>query len=102
MARKLSQIARRITFTLVAAATSISSNLSPAQSEPQTAQPPAIIEHPFSSAQAQPQPKVPPRSSKSQTVPEPQQKANRHAIAYQNPFAAASKSPPVDTSLRPG
>jgi tetratricopeptide (TPR) repeat protein len=28
--------------------------------------------------------------------------SHRRAIAYQNPFAATSKSPPVDTSLRPG
>jgi tetratricopeptide (TPR) repeat protein len=40
--------------------------------------------------------------SKAPTASEPQPNAHRRPIAYQNPFAAASKSPPVDTSLRPG
>src|SRR4051812_16905415 len=91
MARKLSQIAQWMTFVLIAGSTSLSANTSPAQSEPQTADSPTVADNPFISTQPQ-----------SQTVSEPPQKSRRPPIAYQNPFVAASKSPPVDTSLRPG
>lgn len=103
MARKLSLIARRITYLLIAGAASLTTNTLPAQSDSQATGSPKVIDNPFISAgpQAQSQPPLK-SSSKSQTVSEPQQKSHRRAIAYQNPFAAASKSPPVDTSLRPG
>jgi tetratricopeptide (TPR) repeat protein len=91
MARKLSQTAQWMTFILIAGSTSLAATTLSAQSEPPTADSPKVFDNPFMSAQ-------PP----SQAVSEPQQKSSRHPIAYQNPFAAASKSPPVDTSLRPG
>ena len=56
-------------------------------------------------AQAQLRPKSveqPQQSERTQTVAEPKPKNLRRQIAYQNPFAATSKAPPVDTSLRPG
>src|SRR3954471_19618988 len=103
MARKLSPIARRITYLLIAGATALAANTLPAESEPQTADLPQVVDNPFISAQPQLHPQSPLQSSsKAQTVPEPQQKSIRRPIAYQNPFAAVSKSPPVDTSLRPG
>jgi tetratricopeptide (TPR) repeat protein len=101
MARKLSQVARQITYLLIAGVAAVSANTSSAQSEAPTAESPKVIDNPFLSAQPQSQPPLQ-SSSKSQTVSEPQQKPHRRTIAYQNPFASASKSPPVDTSLRPG
>jgi tetratricopeptide (TPR) repeat protein len=103
MARKLSIIARRNTCLLIVGAASLTANTLSAQPEAQAAEPPKVIDNPFIGAQppAQSPPKLK-SSSKSQTVSEPQQKTHRRTIAYQNPFAAASKSPPVDTSLRPG
>src|SRR4051812_35128553 len=98
MARKLSTIARRIAYLLIAGAASLAAKSSSAQSETPSAESPKVIDNPFLSAQPQSQPALQ-SSSKSQTVSEPQQKQHRRTIAYQNPFAAASKSPPVDTSL---
>src|SRR3954468_23630314 len=91
MARKLSQTIQWMAFVLIAGSTSLCANTSPAQSETSTADSPKVVDNPFISAQ-------PP----SQTSSEAQQKPLRPPIAYQNPFAAASKLPPVDTSLRPG
>src|SRR6476659_8530540 len=101
MARKLSPIARRITYVLIAGAASVTASVLSAQSDAPTAESPKVIDNPFLSGQPQSQPPLK-SSAKSQTVSEPQQKVHRRTIAYQNPFAAASKSPPVDTSLRPG
>jgi tetratricopeptide (TPR) repeat protein len=101
MARKLSKVARRITYLLIAGAAALTASATSAQSETPTAESPKVISNPFLSAQPQSQPPLQ-SSSKAQTVSEPQQKPHRRTIAYQNPFAAASKSPPVDTSLRPG
>jgi tetratricopeptide (TPR) repeat protein len=101
MARKLSPNVRRIAYLLIAGAASLTANTLSAQSEAPTAESPKVIDNPFLSGQPQSQPPLK-SSSKSQTVSEPQQKSHRRTIAYQNPFAAASKSPPVDTSLRPG
>lgn len=42
-----------------------------------------------------------PAQLNSQSVSEPRS-SHRPTITYQNPFSAAAKSPPVDTSLRPG
>jgi tetratricopeptide (TPR) repeat protein len=91
MARKLSQTAQWMTFILTAGSILLAATTLSAQSESQTADSPKVVDNPFISAQTQ-----------SQTVSEPQQKSHRHPVAYQNPFSAASKSPPVDTSLRPG
>ena len=105
MARKLSPIARRVTNLLVAGAVSFAASASLAQSDSQATQSAAVINNPFIATQAPAQPKAQAKlqsSSTSQTVSEPRQKAPRRAISYQNPFNAASKAPPVDTSLRPG
>jgi tetratricopeptide (TPR) repeat protein len=103
MARKLSIIARRYTCLLIVGAAWLTANTLSAQFEAQTAEPPKVIDNPFIGAQPTAQsPTKLKSSSKSQTVSEPQQKTHRRTIAYQNPFTAASKSPPVDTSLRPG
>jgi hypothetical protein len=91
MARKLSNIAYWITFFLIAGSIFLAESTSSAQTEPPSADSPKVVDNPFISAQPQPQ-----------TFSEPQQKSHRPPIAYQNPFTAASKSPPVDTSLRPG
>ena len=103
MARTLSRIARRIAYLLIVGAAAVTAKTLSAQSEAQTAESPTVIDNPFIGAQPHAQsPSKLKSSSKSQTVSEPQQKSRRRTIAYQNPFAAASKSPPVDTSLRPG
>jgi tetratricopeptide (TPR) repeat protein len=91
MARKLSLIARRITRLLVAGAASLAATTLSAQSVSQTADSPKVFDNPFLSAEPQ-----------LQVASEPPAKPQRSRIAYQNPFAATSKSPPVDTSLRPG
>jgi tetratricopeptide (TPR) repeat protein len=101
MARKLSQVARQITYLLIAGVAALTANTLSAQSEPPSAESPRVVDNPFLSAPPQSQPPLQ-SSSKSQTVSEPHQKSHRRAIAYQNPFAAASKAPPIDTSLRPG
>src|SRR6185295_7798541 len=88
-------------YVLVAGAISLTANKLSAQSEAPTAASPKVIDNPFLSPQAQPHAPLK-SSSTSQTVSEPQQKVHRRTIAYQNPFANASKAPPVDTSLRPG
>ncbi len=62
-----------------------------AQEDIQVNEPTDVIENPF--AAKKPKPRV---------VLEEPQTSHRAPITYQNPFAAMSKSPPVDTSLRPG
>src|SRR6187549_3968407 len=102
MARKLSLLTRRIVYLLIAGAASLAANTLLAETESPAAESPTVIENSFISAGPQPdtQPPVPP-SPISQSATEPQQKSRR-PIAYKNPFSASSKSPPVDTSLRPG
>ncbi len=102
MARKLSKIARRISNLVLAGGVSVAANTLLAQSEPQVISPPSVIENPFISAQPKLQPSQLRGESQTLTAPEQQQAKHRRPITYQNPFAAASKSPPEDTSLRPG
>src|SRR3954471_3565762 len=102
MARKLSQVTRRNIHVLVAGAVLFAANTLSAQSEAPTAESPTVVTNPFIVAQPKPKPPSQPQPTlKSQAVPE-SQLALRRPVAYQNPFAATSKSPPVDTSLRPG
>lgn len=91
MARKLSDIARCASFFVIASAATISAKTALAQDEIQSSVPSNIITNPF--AASQPQPRV---------VAEEPQAPHRPAITYQNPFAAMSKSPPMEASLRPG
>jgi tetratricopeptide (TPR) repeat protein len=101
MARKLSKIARRVSFIAFAGIASLGMRATHAQEPAKGTESPALIDNPFLSNQSQVKPQLQ-SSSHSQTVSEPQQASHRRTITYQNPFAAASKSPPVDTSLRPG
>ncbi len=91
MARKLSHIARCAYFLGMAGIALLGAGMSLAQSEIEVTAPDQVIENPFASSQ--PKPRI---------VPEEPQTSRRGPITYQNPFAAMSKSPPVDTSLRPG
>ena len=105
MARKLSLIARRISSALVAGSFLFAADGALAQTETSSTDSPKVVDNPFAKTQARPKPPAPLTASSStqtQTVAEPLQKTNRRPITYQNPFAAAAKSPPVDTSLRPG
>jgi tetratricopeptide (TPR) repeat protein len=96
IARKLSQIARCATGLLVVAGiTQLAVCNLRAQDAVQVATPVHVVENPFASTsqKQQPRPRV---------VAEERPELHRRPITYQNPFAAMSKSPPVDTSLRPG
>src|SRR4051794_33583173 len=101
MARKLSEIARRFSFIAFAGIASLWARANLAQEPTKGAETPAFVANPFIANQPQVKPQLQ-SSSHSQTVAEPQQSPHRRMIRYQNPFAAASKSPPVDPSLRPG
>jgi tetratricopeptide (TPR) repeat protein len=103
MARKLSPIAWRISSALVAGLFLLAADVAVAQTEASSTDSPKVVDNPFAKAQAQPKPPAQPKSSSQpQTAAEPPQKTSRRPVTYQNPFAAAAKSPPVDTSLRPG
>lgn len=104
MARKLSVVARRISSALIAGSFVFVADVALAQSEASSIDSPKVADNPFVKAQPQPisQTQVKPSALQTQTIAEPRQKTNRRSITYQNPFAAAAKSPPVDTSLRPG
>jgi tetratricopeptide (TPR) repeat protein len=101
MARKLSEIARCVSFIAFAGIASLATRASLAQEPAKGTETPAFIDNPFLSNQPEVKPQLQ-SSSHAQTVSEPQQASHRRTITYQNPFAAASKSPPVDASLRPG
>jgi len=86
MARKLSNLALSATRLAAALLGCLIAQLVFAQESTQT------IENPFAS-------KKPQVASPSITI---ENQAPHRAPTYQNPFSAASKKPPVDTSLRPG
>src|SRR4051812_32220193 len=86
MARKLSNFARSATRLTAAVLSCVIAQVVFAQEPTQT------IENPFASA--------PPKAISPSTTTE--QQTPPRAPTYQNPFSAASKKPPVDTSLRPG
>src|SRR3954465_14059780 len=86
MARKLSNLARSATHLTAAVLSCVIAQVVFAQEPTQT------IENPFASKP--PKPDSPPPTTEKQTP--------HRASIYQNPFSAASKKPPVDTSLRPG
>src|SRR3954471_20037353 len=86
MARKLSNLARSATHLTAAVLSCVIAQDLFAQEPTQT------IENPFAS-------KPPKAASPSMRT---EQQTPHRAPIYQNPFPAASKKPPVDTSLRPG
>src|SRR5689334_24473780 len=86
MARKLSNPARSATLL---AATALILAISPVAFAQESS---ATIENPFAKKSSQ----APPAPAKAE------QPTPHRAPTYQNPFSAASKKPPVDTSLRPG
>jgi tetratricopeptide (TPR) repeat protein len=94
MARKLSPIARRATALAFSGIALLVATRTLAQEDAQLAAQPRIIENPAAVGQAQQKPPI-----AAEALPTSPRRAT---LAYQNPFAAMSKSPPVDTSLRPG
>jgi tetratricopeptide (TPR) repeat protein len=99
MARTLSRIGRGILSAVAAGLLLLASDVAIAQSGVSSTDSPKVIDNPFAKGQAQAHSKSP--ASQAQTTDKPQT-AHRRPIKYQNPFAASSKLPPVDTSLRPG
>src|SRR3954462_9715538 len=98
MARKLSDFVPRAVIVMFVGAAFLATGKSFAEETgaTQTIQvgaPTNVIVNPFVAAHGQLEPRV--------VAPEPQT-SHRRPITYQNPFAAMSKSPPVDASLRPG
>src|SRR5437868_10102991 len=86
MARKLSNLARSATRLTTIVLACVIAHFAFGQEPTQS------IENPFAAKQ--------PKAASPSTTAEKQ--VPHHAPTYQNPFSAASKKPPVDTSLRPG
>src|SRR3954454_20115999 len=92
MARKLSNLARSATLLTAAVLVCLTAHIVSAQESTQAGAGANRIENPFAAKQ--------PKRVAAPTTTE-KEKPHR-APTYQNPFSAASKKPPVDTSLRPG
>ncbi len=91
MARKLSKMKWCTASTVLVAGAAFAVQRARAEGDVQVTQPNTVVENPF--VASQPKPRI---------ASEEPQSTDRGPITYQNPFANASKAPPIDTSIRPG
>src|SRR4051812_6437974 len=91
MARKLSVIAEYASFVVIVALASFHSSVLRADGDVEVSKPSGVTGNPFVSTELNPR-----------IVAEEPQDSTRSATTYQNPFANASKAPPIDKSLRSG
>ncbi len=91
MARKLSVIAQFIAFIAIAVSTLFNLSVLRAEGELEVSKPSGVVGNPFATSELKPR-----------IVAEEPQDSPHSPTTYQNPFANASKAPPIDPSLRNG
>ncbi len=91
MARKLSVIAQFVAFVAIAASAQFDSSVLRADGDIEVSKPSGVVGNPFATSELKPR-----------IVAEEPQDSPHSPTTYQNPFANASKAPPIDASLRNG